>query len=522
MTESTMTASTSTCARPVFPSGFLWGGALAANQCEGAWNIGGKGLSVADATTHKPDLDPTDYQAAHSITTADIEAAIAYEGTGIYAKRRGNDFYHRYLEDLDLMQEMGFKTLRVSIQWTRLFPTGQEQEPNPEGVAFYHRLFRAMVERGIEPLVTLHHYEQPLALSVHRRGWYDREMIDLFLRFCRVCFTEYSTYVRYWLTFNEIDSIFRHPFTTAGIVLDQFGSLDGEQVIYQALHHQLVAAAQAAILMRELAPGAQMGCMLTRTLHYPMTCHPEDCLIAQRTNRENYLYSDVQVLGEYPRWLLNEWERKGISVQMGQADLDAIRAGTVDFVSFSYYMSMVSTRDDTAMPKVSGNLTSGAKNPYLEVTEWNWQIDPQGLRFSLIDLYDRYRLPLFIVENGVGAKDQLVDGTVQDQYRIEYFRQHISQIGLAIAEGAVVMGYTPWGCIDIVSMSTCQMSKRYGFVYVDADDAGGGSYDRFRKRSFSWYQRVIATNGAELGDLDQLHAVAVSRHPAMERMQSTW
>lgn len=501
MSSTTEPAVTGVPTEPVFPEGFLWGGALAANQCEGAWNVGGKGLSVADATTYKPKLDPADYQGAHGITTADIMEAAAYDGTGPYPKRRGNDFYHRYIEDLDLMQEMGFKALRVSIQWTRLFPTGEELEPLSEGVAFYHRLFRAMRERNIEPMVTLHHYEQPLALSITRRGWHDRALIDMFLRFARVCFTEYGQYVKYWLNFNEIDSIFRHSFTTAGIVLDQFEGMNQEEAIYQALHHQLVAAARAAALMRELVPGAEMGCMLTRTLRYPLTCHPDDCLIAQRTNRENLMYADVQVFGEYPQWLVEAWERKGIHVAMAAGDLEALRQGTVDFVSFSYYMSMVSTRDDTGLQKVSGNLITGAKNPYLDVTEWNWQIDPKGLRFSLIDLYDRYRLPLFIVENGVGAKDVFKNGTVEDDYRIEYFRQHITQIGLAIADGVDLMGYTPWGCIDIVSMSSCQMSKRYGFVYVDADDEGNGSYDRFRKKSFAWYQRVIATNGGDLSDL---------------------
>ncbi|RMI09594.1 glycoside hydrolase family 1 protein [Cellulomonas triticagri] len=486
---------------PSFPPGFLWGGALAGNQCEGAWDVGGKGLSVADATTYKPRLDPTDYQGAHTVTTADVQAALAHEGTGMYPKRRGNDFYHRYAEDLDLMQEMGFRSLRVSIQWTRLFPTGEELEPNAEGVAFYHRLFAAMRERDIEPVVTLHHYEQPLTFSIDRKGWHERALVDHFLRFARVCFEEYGQYVTYWLTFNEIDSIFRHSFTTAGIVLDQFAGMDTEEAVYQALHHQFVAAAKTATLMRELVPGAQMGVMLTRTLHYAMTCHPDDALVALRTNRENFLYSDVQVRGEYPTWLHEEWARKGFHVDIADGDLEAMKDGTVDYVSFSYYMSMVSTRDDTGMQKVSGNLTSGAKNPYLDVTEWNWQIDPKGLRYSLTELYDRYQLPLFIVENGVGARDVLEDGTVQDDYRIEYFRQHIEQIGLAIADGAQVLGYTPWGCVDIVSMSTCQMSKRYGFVYVDADDEGNGTFDRFRKKSFDWYRRVIATNGGDLSDL---------------------
>jgi 6-phospho-beta-glucosidase len=258
------------------------------------------------------------------------------------------------------------------------------------------------------------------------------------------------------LTFNEIDSIFRHSFTTAGIVIDQFDGMNVEEAIYQALHHQFVAAAKAATLMRELVPGAQMGCMLTRTLHYPMSCHPVDCLLAQRTNRENYLYSDVQVLGQYPSWLLNEWDRNGIRIDMAEGDLEVLRAGVVDYVAFSYYMSMVSTRDDTGMQKVSGNLTSGAKNPHLGVTEWNWQIDPKGLRFSLVDMYDRYRLPLFIVGNGVGAKDVLENGTVHDDYRVEYFRQHLTQIGLAIADGVDVLGYTPG---DASTSSPCPPAR---------------------------------------------------------------
>lgn len=487
--------------QPVFPEGFLWGGALAANQCEGAWDVDGKGLSVADATRRKTDVDPKDYKGSHAITSADLEAAAAFEGTGPYGKRRGNDFYHRYLEDLDLMKEMGFKVLRVSIQWTRLFPTGEEFEPNQAGVAFYRGLFSAMRERDIEPLVTLHHYEQPLATVFNHNGWYDRKMIDLFLRFAEVCFREFGEWVTWWLTFNEVDSIFRHPFTTAGLVEDRFPGQNMEQVCYQALHNQLVAAAKATTLMRELVPGSRMGCMLTKTLHYPLTAHPDDQLMAQRANRENHLASDVHVFGEYPLWVLREWERKGITLERTEEDDAALRAGVVDYFSFSYYMSMVSTRDEGEREKVSGNLASSVKNPYLDVTEWNWQIDPKGLRFSLIDLYDRYRLPLFIVENGVGAYDTFENGIVVDDDRIQYYREHIEQIGLAIADGVDLLGYTPWGPIDIVSMSTTQMSKRYGFVYVDADDQGNGTYDRYRKKSFTWYQRVIATNGKALAHL---------------------
>ena len=490
-----------------FPEGFLWGGALAANQCEGAWDEDGKGPSVADVTRRKAQVDPKDYKASHAITLADIATAQAWtEPTGPYGKRRGNGFYHHWEEDLDLVAEMGFSVLRVSIAWTRLFPTGEEAEPNPAGVDFYRRLFRGMRERGIEPLVTLHHYEQPLATVLRHRGWYDRTMIDLFLRFTEVCFREFGQDVRYWLTFNEVDSIFRHPFTTAGLLAEQFEGMDMEEVCYQALHHQLVAAARATVQMRELVPGGRMGCMLTKTLHYPLTSHPLDQLLAQRSNRENHIASDVHVFGQWPSWVVAEWERKGLSVERTEEDAAALEAGVVDFLAFSYYMSMVSTRDEGERERVSGNLTSGVKNPYLDVTEWNWQIDPEGLRFALIDLNDRYRLPLFIVENGIGAYDTLVEGpdgtpTVEDDYRITYFRAHIEQIGKAIDDGVELLGYAPWGCIDLVSMSTCQMTKRYGFVYVDADDEGNGTYARYRKKSFDWYQRVIATNGTELGDL---------------------
>lgn len=486
--------------QPVFPDGFLWGGALAANQCEGAWNEDGKGPSVADVTRHKPDVDPRDYRAGHAITLADIETALEWtDSKGPYAKRRGNDFYHRYPEDLDLMAEMGFKTLRVSIQWTRLFPTGEETEPNAAGVRFYHELFRAMRERDIQPLVTLHHYEQPLATVFNHRGWYDRAVVDLFLRFAEVCFREYGDEVKLWLTFNEVDSIFRHPFTTAGLLAEQFERMNMEEVCYQALHHQLLASARATSLLRELVPDARMGCMLTKLLHYPLTAHPEDQLLAQRTNRDNEMAADVHVRGEYPRWVERDWARKGLHVEVADADRAELAEGTVDFLSFSYYMSLVSARDEGERERVSGNLSSGVKNPHLEVNEWNWQIDPEGLRYSLISLYDKYRLPLFIVENGVGIRETPdADGIVRDEARIDYLRRHIREMGKAIDDGVELMGYTPWGCIDLVSMSTSEMNKRYGLVYVDADDEGNGTYNRTRKQSFDWYRQVIATNGREL------------------------
>ena len=482
-----------------FPEGFLWGGATAANQCEGAWNEDGKGMSVADCSTYKPKVDPKDYVAQHGITDADIKAAMESDDASLYGKRHGVDFYHRYKEDLDLFAEMGFKVLRVSIAWTRIFPTGVEEEPNEKGLQFYEDLFTEMRKRNIEPLVTLHHYEMPLYLSNNYDGWYQRPVVDMFIKFCKVVFNRYKDLVKYWLNFNEIDSVFRHPFTTIGLVTDRYPKEKLEEIIYQSLHHQFVASSLATKYMREIIPGAQMGCMLTRTLTYPENCDPRNCILALKDNRDNYFYSDVQVFGEYPKFIKNQLEKKGINIKMEPGDEEILKLYTVDFVSFSYYMSLVSSIDAEKREKVNGNISTGVKNPYLDVTEWNWQVDPIGLQYSLIDIYDRYRKPLFIVENGLGNKDKVEDdGSIIDDYRIAYFRDHIQAIADAVEDGVDVIGYTPWGCIDLVSMSTCQISKRYGFIYVDADDLGNGTYNRKKKKSFDWYKKVISNNGADL------------------------
>lgn len=483
----------------VFPKNFLWGGALAANQCEGAWNVDGKGLSVADCTTYKSKIDPKDYVAQHSITVKDIEEAMNSNDEKKYPKRHGIDFFNRYKEDLALFEEMGFKTLRVSIAWTRIFPKGTEEEPNEKGLQYYEDLFKEMRKRNIEPLVTLSHYEMPLYLSNNYDGWYQREVVDMFVKFCKVVFKRYKNLVKYWLTFNEIDSIFRHPFTTAGIVTDRYPKEKQEEIIYQALHHQFIASSLATKYCHEIIPDSQIGCMLTRLLTYPENSNPENCLLALKDNRENYFYVDVQVFGEYPRYKINEWKEKGITVKFNQGDEEILKLHTVDFVSFSYYMSFVSSVDADKREKVNGNVSTGVKNPFLKTTEWNWQIDPTGLEYSLIDMYDRYRKPLFIVENGLGHNDKVEsDGSIIDDYRIKYFQEHILAIKNAVQDGVDVMGYTPWGCIDLVSMSTCQMSKRYGFIYVDLDDEGNGTYERKRKKSFEWYKKVIKTNGNDL------------------------
>lgn len=481
-----------------FPKGFFWGGALAANQVEGAWNVDGKGPSVADVATYKPNTDVKDFKAHMTMTEDMIRQAMADTDDTLYPKRRGIDFYHHYEEDLALFAEMGFTMLRVSIAWSRIFPTGEESEPNEKGLQFYSDLFAEMHRLGIEPIVTLSHYEMPLALALKYNGWVDRAVIDCFTKFCHVCFVRYKNDVKYWLTFNEVDSVIRHPFTTAGIIPSRVPEDKMLETCYQALHHQLVASALVVADCHKIIPGSQVGCMLTKLTTYARTCAPDDELATQAKNLENMFYSDVHVWGEYPRLILKMFERNGIEVKMLPEDAAILKAGCVDFVSCSYYMTLTESVDPNA-ERTPGNTVLGVKNPYLAASDWGWQIDPKGLRYSLIELYDRYRIPLMVVENGMGAKDTVEpDGSIHDPYRIEYFRQHISEMGKAIDEGVEMLGYTSWAPIDLISASTNQMSKRYGFIYVDQDDMGNGTLARSRKDSFDWYKKVIASNGEDL------------------------
>jgi len=477
-----------------FPKGFLWGGAVAANQVEGAFNIGGKGLSVADVATFKKDLSVEDYAGHNHVSTEKIQYAMDHLTDDEFPKRRGIDFYHHYKEDIALFGEMGFKAFRMSIAWSRIFPTGEEEEPNEEGLAFYDNVFKELKKHNIEPIVTLSHYEMPLALAVKYNGWFDRKVVDCFVKFSKVCFERYKDYVKYWLTFNEIDSIVRHPFTTAGIIPDRCPEGKELEVIYQGLHHQFVASALVTKLCHEIIPGSQIGCMLTKLTCYPNTCKPEDVEKTLKRNLDNYFFADVQVFGKYPPLILKRFEREGIHIEMLPGDLEILAENTVDFVSFSYYMSLteaVRTDQETT----AGNTVMGVKNPYLPSTEWGWQIDPLGLKISLIELYDRYNKPLLIVENGMGTKDILTeDGKVHDDYRMSHFKA----MEAAIEEGVELFGYTSWAPIDLVSASTSQMSKRYGFIYVDQDDFGNGTLKRYKKDSFDWYKEVIATNGENL------------------------
>ncbi|GAA1466075.1 glycoside hydrolase family 1 protein [Microbacterium thalassium] len=464
-----------------FPEGFLWGGATAANQIEGAYREGGKGLSVQD------------------VMPRGIVAPRTAEPTPDNLKLEGIDFYHRYADDIALFAEMGFGVYRFSIAWSRIFPNGDDTEPNEEGLAFYDRVLDELEKHGIEPLVTISHYETPLNLAEKYDGWTSRELISFYERYARTLFERYGSRVKYWLTFNEINSLLHAPFMSGGINTPKDELTDAQ--LYQAMHHELVASARATRIAREVAPDAQVGCMVLSMPIYPLTPAPADAVAVMDADHANLVYGDVHTRGRYPGYFLRTLREKGIELDITDQDREDL-LNTVDFVSFSYYMSIAETADPAKKTAGKGNIMGGVPNPTLEASEWGWQIDPVGLRLVLNQFWDRWQKPLFIVENGLGAKDRLVevDGvkTVVDDYRIAYLNDHLVQVGEALEDGVTVLGYTSWGCIDIVSASTAQLSKRYGFIYVDRNDDGSGSLERYRKKSFDWYAEVIRTNGATL------------------------
>lgn len=464
-----------------FNEGFLWGGAIAANQCEGAYNEDGKGLSIQDIMPNG---------IVGPISDGPVEENL---------KLIGIDFYHRYKEDIRLFAEMGFKTLRFSIAWSRIFPNGDEETPNELGLKFYDNVIDECLKYGIEPLVTLSHYETPLHLAKTYDGWRNRKLIKFFENYCRVVFERYKGKVKYWLTFNEINSVIHFPLMGAGILTPKEKLT--KQDLYQAAHHELVASALAVKLAHEIIPDAKVGCMVLGVVNYPMTPHPDDMIASMERDRDLMFFTDIHVRGKYPRYTKKLFKDLGVNIQMEPEDEEILK-NTVDFISFSYYMSKCTAKDLSKYEKGRGNLTSGVKNPYLEESEWGWQIDPQGLRYICNYFYNRYEKPLFIVENGLGAVDELVevDGekTVIDDYRIKYLNDHLVELGKAIEDGVEIMGYTSWGCIDLVSASTAELKKRYGFIYVDRQNDGSGTLERYKKKSFNWYKEVIRTNGGSL------------------------
>ena len=484
-----------------FPEGFLWGGATAANQVEGGWKEGGKGISVSDCARHHLDVDVENYKAHNHITSKDIEEALASDDDSLYPKRHGSQFYYHYKEDIKMFAEMGFKVYRMSIAWSRIFPNGDDEQPNEAGLKFYDDVFDECAKYGIEPLVTMSHYEPPLNLVLKYNGWYNRKLVGFFETFVKTICERYKNKVKYWLTFNEVDSMIRHPYTTGGLIEDRFPGIKWNQVIFQAMHHQFVASALATKICHEIISDSMVGCMLTKLTYYPYSCKPEDVLQAQQDMRGTYCYSDTQVFGEYPAYLLAKFKNEGVEIVKEPGDDEVMKKYPVDFVSFSYYMSSCSAASSEGLDTAVGNTVTAVKNLYLPSSEWGWQIDPEGLRYSLNWFTDHYRVPLFIVENGFGAIDEKeADGSVHDTYRIDYFRDHIKEMKKAVVEdGVELMGYTPWGCIDLVSANTGEMKKRYGFIYVDRDNEGNGTLERSKKDSFDWFKQVIASNGEDLG-----------------------
>lgn len=478
-----------------FPENFYWGGATAANQIEGGFDEGGKGLSAADFVEYIP-KDQRTKDNAVEITSEQIRKALSGESAARHPKREGIDFYHRYKEDIALLAEMGFTAFRLSIHWARIFPNGYDETPNEAGLQFYDNVFDELAKYNIEPVVTLSHYETPYGLTEKYNGWVGRETVDHFVRYAETVFTRYKDKVKLWMTFNEINMITISPYTGGGIVSDK--EKDPVQAKYQGLHHQFLASSLATKKLHEIIPGGQMGCMLARASHYPNTSNPVDVLKAQQDNQHNLFFSDVHARGAYPKFMTRYFAENNIKIIKESGDDDIIKQYPVDYISMSYYMSLLSS----AAPEgevTEGNLMNSLKNPYLEASDWGWQIDPVGLRVALNDMYDRYQLPIFIVENGLGAYDKVEeDGSIHDDYRIDYLRKHIEQMKEAVGDGVDLMGYLSWAPIDLVSMSTSEMSKRYGFVYVDKDDEGNGTLERSRKDSFFWYKKVIGSNGEQL------------------------
>ena len=463
-----------------FPKGFLWGGAVAANQCEGAYNEDGKGLDIQD------------------LMPRGISGSLTAEPTPDNLKLQAIDFYHRYKDDVKLFAEMGFKVFRTSIAWSRIYPNGDDEVPNEKGLLFYDALFNECHKYGMEPLVTISHYETPLHLAKKYDGWKSHELINFYERYVRTIFARYKDKVKYWLTFNEINSVLHQPLLSGGIFTPKEKLTEGD--LYQACHHEFVASALATKIAHEMMPKAKIGCMILAMPIYPLTPAPEDILEVMKEDHFNDFFGDMHARGVYPGYMKRYFREKGIVIKMTAEEEALLKENTVDFISFSYYVSICAGRGGE---EGGGNILGGKKNPYLKASAWGWQIDPVGLRYTLNRFYDRWQKPLFVVENGIGAKDDLIeDGrggkTVDDDYRIDFLAAHLRELGKAMEDGVPVLGYTAWGCIDLVSASTAQMSKRYGFIYVDRNDDGSGTLTRYKKKSFYWYKNVIASNGAVL------------------------
>ncbi len=465
-----------------FPDNFLWGGATAANQCEGAWDVDGKGISESDVVT------------AGSLTKI-RETTEGIEEGKYYPSHDAIDFYHHYKEDIALFGEMGFKAYRMSISWTRIFPTGEESEPNEKGLEFYDKVFDELHKYGIEPVVTISHYDDPYELKKKYGSWANRRYVDCYVKYAKAIINRYHNKVKYWLTFNEINSLILYPVFT-GLPKTK----ENYEGVYQSAHHKFIASAETVQYAHEHYPDIKVGMMFCALTSYPYSCNPKDVLGNMQKSDEGYFFCDTMCRGYYSNKAKKAMEAMGITLEIRDGDDEILRNGKVDFISFSYYSTTAFSYDMSDKETVGGNFSMGGKNPYLKTSDWGWQIDPIGLRITLNELYDRYQLPLMIVENGLGAEDKIEkDGSIHDDYRIEYLREHIKAMKDTInIDGVDLIGYTSWGCIDLISASTGEMKKRYGFIYVDKDNEGNGTLKRIKKDSFYWYKKVIESNGETL------------------------
>lgn len=464
-----------------FPKDFLFGGAIAANQAEGAWKEGGRGESNIDYIPHGNDR---------------MTVKLGYQPNPIlddqhyYPSHTGIDFYHKYDQDFDLLEELGLDIFRTSISWSRLYPNGDESQPNPEGIAFYKQLFESCRNHHMKLLVTLAHFDIPMGLVRGYGSWRNKKVIDFYVRFAETCFKEFGDYVDYWITFNEINIVLHSPFSGAGLAIQENENRD--QVLFQAAHHMLLASSLAVKSFKTLCSNGQIGCMIAGGSFYPYSCAPDDVWQAMMDDRLNTFFVDVQVNGRFPFYFKNILKEKNISLEVTPEEAEILKS-TVDFVAFSYYSSRTSIGDTSKVEMNSGNVVKSVKNPYLKQSDWGWAIDPKGLRITINNLYEKYKKPLFIVENGFGAQDVLEeDNAIHDPYRISYMNEHLKEVANALDDNIPLIGYISWGILDLVSASTGEMKKRYGVIYVDKDDAGNGSFARYKKDSYYWYQKVIA------------------------------
>lgn len=473
-----------------FPANFLWGGATAASQIEGAWKEKGKGVTITEVV---PQPNFKQKLAFPEVTKDSIKRALADHNDARYPKRNGIDFYHSYQKDIRLLHEMGYRAFRFSISWARIFPNGIEENPNQDGLQFYDKIINECLKYHIEPVVTMHHFDLPLNITLKQNGWASRKTIDLFTKYTEVIINRYKGKVRYWITFNEINSG-TWGFVGTGALEDGLSNNQKLNLRYQSLHHMFLASACAVKQVHKLDPNAQVGCMIAKDLIYPYSCDPQDVLLAQRKENLNYFCSDVQIKGKYPNFMSRYFNEHQIQINWEQNDQKILEEGKCDFLAFSYYSSLTvsSSKQDNSQ---HGNMALGKANPYLKKTPWGWQIDPIGLRITLNGFWNRYQIPLFIVENGLGTADKVENGEIHDSYRVDYLKQHIAQVLESIKDGVKVIGYLMWSPFDLVSASTSQMSKRYGCIYVDLDDNGNGTLKRIPKDSFYWYKKVIETNG---------------------------